>query len=132
MPLGNRRSAPPVTTAQLGAMRAATLETLPDTCEVQRLDQVSDDAGGFADAYTTRYTAPCRVWPAGRVQPDEQVLADQLQGRTPLYVTLPHDADVAASDRIVRPSDGLALEVLGGSTATSWRTETRVLCARVS
>lgn len=118
-------------TGELAAMRAAVLRTLPDTCEIQRATRVEDDAGGWLDVYAPITTVACRLAPAeaGAV---EQVVAGRLQGRVPVSVTLPHDADLTAADRIQRVGDATALEVLGVTAGGSWAVSARALCARVS
>lgn len=142
MPLPGRTGSP-VSEAQLAAMRAQTTATLPDVCDVQTPTQVFNDAGGWDNVYATRATLPCRVWPAGRVQPNEQIFAERLQGRSAVAVSLPAvypdggaDAgeliEVGRSERVVRHGDATALEVLGDASARTWRTETRLICARVS
>ncbi|MBM3493670.1 MAG: hypothetical protein FJX72_05015 [Armatimonadetes bacterium] len=76
--------------SELAAVRAAMLDLMPDTVEVQRYDQQSDD-------WETVETTVGRVIPKRAVVKDY----DQLRGVTLWNVLLPHDADVIANDRLV-------------------------------
>jgi hypothetical protein len=76
---------------ELDSMRRALLDLMPDTVEIQRYNQQSDE---WETVETT----------VGRVMPKRSVLKDaygDLRGVTLWNVLLPHDADATAGDHLV-------------------------------
>ena len=105
----------------LTTMRAAQTAALPDTCIRTRVTLVSDSAGGYTEMPTT-FPYACRVAPtSGR----ELEIAARVTSERTLTVTLPHDANVLASDRLA--VGDRTLQVVAALEGGAWQTALRVL-----
>lgn len=112
----------------LAGFAAVTLQSLFDTCTIQRRTQASDGAGGFTDTWTNQYTnVPCRVEPFSAIRAGtEQAIAVKLTSLMPRIVVLPSGQDVLVEDRIVH--DGLTLEVKGVSAPLTFEVVRQTIC----
>ncbi len=105
-----------ITTDELASMRATLTASLPDSCAIQRVSQVSDGAGGYTESWATVATVACRVSPSGR-QPEERAIADRLSATVSYTVTLPALTDVTTRDRLV--IGGRSFEIQGVLSRTN-------------
>lgn len=72
---------------------------MPDTGTVTRKTLASDGQGGHTVTWATSSTVDCRLETAGRT-PQERLVAERVAPRKVYRITVPHDADVIAADRI--------------------------------
>lgn len=111
---------------ELAYMRAAQQAALPDTCTVSRPTTAVTDTGGVTRGFAPVASYPCRlhVQRAG-----ESVLSDRSAHQAVLVVTLPHNADVRPTDRIVI---GARVFEVTGYASGSWETARRVTVSEVT
>jgi len=117
-----------MTAADLEMERTSQEAWMPDTVRVKRRVATANTSGG--EAYTwpaTTYTYAGRLSTNG--VPSEYQSMARLRGRMAWMVTLAHDADVLATDRLT--SGGHTLEVLGFQSGGVNMTALRVVCAEV-
>jgi len=114
-----------LTSTEIEAMRTMQEAALPDTCTIKRRTLTSDGQGGYTESWSTVDTVNCRLSPATRL-PEEIAQAGKLTGTTAWIVTLDHDADVTAEDRLEIGSK--TLEVLAVLSGKTWETARRVIC----
>lgn len=107
--------------SDLTTMRAAQALALPDTATRTRKTYVSDGMGGQTPSTTTTSYA-CRLAPtSGR----ELEVAARVTSAVTFTVTLPHDADVVASDELT--VGGRTLKIVAVLEGGAWQTALRVL-----
>lgn len=94
-----------LTSRELDQARADVLETLTDTCTIQRATESTDAYGHTAKTWTAAASgAACRMDPFQRTDPTGQI-AMQEQGRAWYRLTLEWDADLRDGDRIAYADD---------------------------
>ena len=105
----------------LAQMRAAQALALPDTATRTRKTYVSDGMGGQTpDELTTTYA--CRLAStSGR----ELEVAARVTSAVTFTITLPHDADVVASDELT--VNGRTFKIVAVLAGGAWQTALRVL-----
>lgn len=87
-----------IPSAELSAVRDAVANVLPDSCIIQRLAETSDGQGGFTQAWAAVGTVDCRlVAKSGNTR----ALGGQQNTVGAYTLTVPHDTDIQASDRVV-------------------------------
>lgn len=121
-----------LTAADLAAMRADQAAWLVGTAVVQTRVPTSDGAGGFDETWAASGTVACRVsYLASQtsIGGGDQVRGAAVRDIAPWTVTLPHDADVSSSDRLV--VEGRVLQVVAVAAATSIQTAVRCACVEV-
>ena len=102
-------------------MRATQALALPDTATRTRQVETPDGMGGYSTTSSTASYA-CRIAPtSGR----ELEIAARLTSAVAFTVTLPHDADVTASDELV--VSGRTLKIMAVLAGGAWQTALRVL-----
>lgn len=114
--------------ADLSAMRAEQELWLPGTAVVQTNVPTGDAAGGFTPGWVASGTVACRVMP-DTIRSAERELGGAIREPARWVVTMPHDTDVSAQDRIV--TAGRVLEVVAVAAATSIQTAVRASCVEV-
>lgn len=117
-----------LTSSDLAMERASQDAWMPDTVLVKRRVQTANTSGG----YTFTWPATTHAYD-GRLSangiPSEYLALARERGRMAWMVTLPHDADVLATDRL--SVGNRTLEVLGFHSGGSWITALRVVCVEV-
>jgi head-tail adaptor len=114
-----------LTSDDLEIARTAQELFLPTACTISRRTLTAVGDGTFTESTATTATV-CRDVPtSGR----ELEIAARLTTKLARTVTLPHDADVRAEDRIVIGTR--TLDVLAVLSGGSYITALRVLCAEV-
>lgn len=91
---------PMLTSAELAQLRRDILELLPDTCRIERF--TSANTNGYVEEQwgTAVASIACRFDPDTR-RSEEDVIDDR-EARIVRYIaTLPYDADVLNSDRLI-------------------------------
>jgi hypothetical protein len=111
-----------MTPAMMTALRACAqdhvLDTLTDTCTIQRRGKVSDGKGGFTITYTTLASGvACYVAPQSAMRTGEMVVAGKITSLTDYVVSFVTGQDVVDTDRIIW--NGLMLEVVGTRLRTN-------------
>lgn len=119
-----------LTSAELAQAREDFEALLPDTCVIVRTAGTASpfSAGGSALA-PTYGTVLCRVRP-GFYPPFESNVSGQIQAPTNWIVTMPHDADIRSSDRILY--DGRVFHPMAGLGSKSNDITKRVMCTEVN
>ena len=116
-----------LTAAEIETMRTVVEEYLPDTAVVWRATAVNDGQGGGSATWASVGTATCRKGlPESR---REIEMAARLGEVAVWIITLPHDVDVTAKDRLIIGST--TLEVVGPSGEPSWNLGRRLLTTEV-
>ena len=114
--------------ADLEFERTSQEAWMPDSIAVKRRVSTANTSGGSGYTWpATTHTYAGRLSATG-VPSEYQALARE-RGRMAWMVTLAHDADVLASDRMT--SGGHTLEVLGFQSGGVNITAMRVVCAEV-
>lgn len=105
-----------LTEAELDRMRAAAQAAMPDVAAVQRPQHVPDGAGGSTTTWTTvTDELPCRVaWQSG----GEDSVDGRPETTAAFRVTVPWDADIETTDRLVIGT--LTVEVAHVSSRGAW------------
>jgi head-tail adaptor len=112
--------------ADLEMMRTAQELLLPTACTISRRTNTAVGDGTYTSVWATASTTVCRdAATSGR----EIEIAARLTARTTRTVTLPHDADLRAEDRIVIGTR--TLEVVGMLPTTDMVTALRALAVEV-
>jgi len=111
-----------MTPALLTALRACAqdhvLDTLTDTCTIQRRGKVSDGKGGFVITYTTLASGvACYVAPQSAMRTGEMVVAGKITSLSDYVVSFVTGQDVVDTDRIIWNT--LTLEVVGTRLRTN-------------
>lgn len=117
-----------LTSSDLAMERASQEMWMPDTVLVKRRVQTANASGG----YSFTWPATTHAY-AGRLSangiPSEYLAMARERGRMAWVVTLAHDADVLATDRLFVGSR--TLEVLGFTSGGGYITALRVVCVEV-
>lgn len=94
---------------EIDRMRLTAETALDKVCTIERVSIVSDGMGGTTQTWTTLVTnVPCAIAPRGGTgEEDEDAV---VRGRASLILTLHHDQDIEADDRVV--IEGKQFEVL--------------------
>jgi head-tail adaptor len=117
-----------LTSSDLAMERDSQNNWLPDTVLVKRRVATANSSGGAAFTWpATTHTYAGRLSANGI--PDEYLSLTRERGRAAWMVTLPYNADVLSSDRLVVA--GHTLEVLGFQSGGAEMTALRVVCAEV-
>lgn len=124
-----------ITATELAAMRTEAQTFMPDTAVVQRSIETPDGQGGYTSAWGTAGTYVCNAAAGPYMRfGAERVAAGQVTPVGIIFLSLPHDADVRAADRIAWTKAGAAtattLEVTQAATR-SWAINLRVACKEV-
>jgi len=110
-----------ITAGELALERDDQELWLPDTATRTRAIETPDGMGGYTETPSTT-TYACRIAPtSGR----ELEIASRLTSAVAFTVTLPYDADVAASDELV--VGGRTLKIVAVLAGGAWQTALRVL-----
>lgn len=112
MPSG---AVPPAVIADARATKMPLL--WPDSVEVLRDTQVSDNAGGYTIVEAVVATVDGKLRPAGGG--DERPIADRLGWEVAYAIDLPYDADVRADDRL-RVNGARTFEIAPPSKGGAW------------
>lgn len=119
-----------LTSAELTSMRASVGDWLPDTCTIQVLTTSVGTIGGTSKSYANTYTdIACRVDPTS---PNEETIQafGINQGAVVVYVYVPYDQAIDATNRIVHDSN--TYEVKGIiSESPSHNLSRQVIAAKV-
>lgn len=110
---------------EIAAMQDTAEDAMPDTATVSRKTLTSDGQGGFTAAWATASTVDCRIEAAGRLTPQERLVAERVAPRKVYRVTVPHDADVIPADRLV--IGGATYEVQAPLVVGSWALSQKVI-----
>lgn len=119
-----------LTDREVADMRDTLEQTFPDECTIRRSQVVPDGQGGETETWSDLATVPCRLSPQSQRQSDEVEEGDRITALTYRVVTVAHDTDVTAADRLV--INGETLEVQGLRAPRSWELSRRIECRRVS
>jgi head-tail adaptor len=111
--------------AEITAMRATLVDSLPDSVVIQRATYVADGMGGSVATWSAAGTVSGRVSP-GPAQGDEQITGGRPVADGPWVVTVPSGTDVTERDRIAFGST--TLEVRKVDTPRSWAIDIRCEC----
>ena len=114
-------------TAELDALRATVEAHLPDTAVIWRKTWTGDGQGGGTETWAAVGTAACRKSLPNSAR--EVAMAGRLGEVATWVVSLAHDTDVTAKDRLVIGSS--TLEVSGPSGDPSWNLGKRLLTVEV-
>src|SRR5678816_267514 len=113
-----------MTPAMMTALRACAqdhvLDTLTDTCTIQRRLKVYDSKGGFTITYpSNQWTlgVACYVAPQSAMRTGEMVVAGKITSLSDYVVSFVTGQDVVDTDRIIW--NGLTLEVVGTRLRTN-------------
>lgn len=118
-----------LTSRELAQARSDALETLTDTCAIERATEVTDNYGHTAKTWATVTNgAACRLDPFQRTDPTGQI-AMQEAGRAWYRLTLAWDTDVRDGDRVAY--DGDTYEVTQLHDDHSARIVRRAIVAKV-
>ncbi len=98
---------------------------MPDSGVISRKTLTSDGMGGSTALWSTSSTVACRVEPLSRLTPQERIVAERVAPRLLYRITVPHDADVIAADRVI--IGGAIYEVLGPMVGGAWTVTQKVL-----
>lgn len=93
-----------LTARELAQLRADILETLPDTCQIQRVTLVADAHGNTSEVWATVATVACRLDPFFRMASPNPVAAQEKM-RNSYRLTVPYDADLRDGDRVLVDGD---------------------------
>jgi hypothetical protein len=119
-----------LTSAELASMRDSVGDWLPDSCTIQTVTNTVGAIGGVSQSYANTYTGiSCRLDPAS---PDEDTIQafGIPQAATVVYVYLPYNQAIDATDRIVH--SGNTYEVKGLiSESPSHNLSRQVIAAKV-
>lgn len=89
-----------LTATELAQLRQDVLETLPDTCRIERAT-ITNTNGNVSETWGTAVaSAVCRLDPDNRRQEDA-VLADRESGVARYLLSLAYDTDIRDGDRVV-------------------------------
>lgn len=117
-------------------MRSEAQSLMPDQCVVLRSIETSDGQGGWTDAWATAGTYACNMAAGPYMRfGAERVVAGQPTPVGVIFLSLPFDADVRATDRIAWTPAGAAVaagtfEVTQAGTR-SWNINKRVAAKEV-
>lgn len=102
--------------AELAQMRA-DLEamTLPDTCVIQSVTQVSDGQGGLVDTWAASGTVACRL---DNLSGSRRPVGQSVQPFTSWTLTVPQSMAIDFSNRVV--VNGFTFAVIAVSDVGSW------------
>lgn len=118
-----------LTSRELAQARADVLETLTDTCTIQRATEATDAYGHTAKTWVAAASgAACRIDPFARQDSSGQI-ALQEKGRAWYRLTLKWDADLRDGDRVAYAGD--IYEVLQLHDDHSARIVRRAIVAKV-
>lgn len=94
-----------LTNRELKQLRSDVLETLPDTCRIERA--VTTNINGYPDEAwgTAVVNAPCRIDP-DTTRRDFETVADREAGVARYVLTMRYNEDIQDGDRIYLTSDG--------------------------
>ncbi len=93
-----------LTERELAQVRADILETLPDTCQIQRVTTTTDAHGNWGEAWSTVDTVACRLDPFFRMASPNPVAAQEKM-RNSYRLTVAWDADLRDGDRVLVDGD---------------------------
>jgi hypothetical protein len=124
-----------ITAAELTSMRDEAETLMPDEAVVLRAVETPDGQGGWTSAWATDGTYACNAAAGPYMRfGAERVAAGQVTPVGIIFLSLPHDADVNAGDRIAWTKAGAAtateMEVTQAGTR-SWAINLRVACKEV-
>lgn len=113
-----------LTAAELTAMRTVEESVMSGTAIISRYALTADGMGGYSEAWTNVGTVACDLWPIGQRGERERVTGAQMTQDVDWFITVPHDTEVTAKDRIV--IDSRTFEVVFVPNDISWKTALRV------
>lgn len=114
---------------ELTEARADVLETLTDTCEIQRATEAVSSAGDVSQTWATvNDAALCRIDPETR-RDNDGVIAGREATRARFQATFEWDEDIREGDRVVFGSD--TLELIELHSIHSARIVTRAVLAKI-
>lgn len=124
-----------LSTAELTSMRTEAQTFMPDSAVVLRSVETPDGQGGYTSVWGTANTYACNAASGPYMRfGAERVAAGQLTPVGIIFLSLPWDADVRASDRIAWTKAGEAtattMEVTQAGSR-SWAINLRVACKEV-
>lgn len=124
-----------LSTVELTSMRGEAETFMPDEAVVLQEVQVSDGQGGYTSIWATAGTYACNAAAGPYMRfGAERVVAGQTTPVGIIFLSLPFDADVNASDRIAWTKAGdvtaTTLEVTQ-SGSRSWAINLRLACKEV-
>lgn len=124
-----------LTATDLTSMRTDAEALMPDEAVVLRSTEVPDGQGGHTLQWVTHETYACNATAGPYMRFGvERVAAGQTTPVGIVFLSLPHDADVLARDRIAWTKAGgltaTELEVTQSGTR-SWAVNLRVACKEV-
>lgn len=114
-----------ITAAELTTMRSEAEALMPDECVVLRAVETSDGQGGWTSEWGTAGTYACSMAEGPYMRfGAERVSAGQMTPVGIVFLSLPHDADVTAADRIAwTPAGAGAAEMTIEVTQSGTRTQ---------
>lgn len=114
--------------SDIARIRQAQADALPDSALVYRRSMMGDGQGGQAEHWSEPISVSCRLRPMATE--DVARYADKMTAAGGWVITLPHDTDVAAFDRIT--VGGVDYRVVGTQVGESWLSAVRAYCERIS
>jgi hypothetical protein len=94
-----------LTAEEIASMQAAVGDWLPDTCTIQTVTTTVGPIGGVTESYANTYTGiSCRLDPTSPSLETIQAFGI-AQAATVVYVYLPYNQAIEATDRIVHDSN---------------------------
>ncbi len=109
-----------IPTAELTTMRADAELTMPDSCIISALTEVSDLQGGMTQSWVANGTVDCRIVAKSG---DVRALASQNAATGAYTLTVPHDADIDVDDRAT--IDSIVYRVVFVDDVKDWRAAIR-------
>jgi SPP1 family predicted phage head-tail adaptor len=107
-------------TNELTRLHADVANLLPGSAVIQRLTEASDGQGGMAQSWAACGTVACRlVAKSGNTR----ALGSQNETVGAYTLTVPHDTDIVASDRVV--VDSVNYRVLFVDDVKAWKAAIR-------
>lgn len=118
-----------LTQTELTNMRAVLTLSLPQSCEIRRELETTDEQGGGVPAPELVATSVCRFAPGGQL-PTIQRLGEELVSVREWIVTLPWGTDIKQGDLIT--VDGRTFKTVADGTSRVWGIDTRARCIEVN
>jgi SPP1 family predicted phage head-tail adaptor len=105
-----------MTSAELAGLRTDLVAyTLPDTCVIQSMSQVSDGAGGMVQTWAAAGTVPCRL---DNKSGTRKPVATSLESFSEWVLTVPWNAPLSTNSRVT--TGGHTYTVKAVSDDGSW------------
>ena len=107
--------------SDLAYMRKESQTAFPDTVDIQRMTQTSDQQGGYSMEWATIYqNIPARLnWTGGK----ESLTAGRLNSDSDIMLTVASDQSIEETNRVVHSSG--TYEVQSVDSGKSWELTTR-------